>query len=476
MAGYNADSQSNTVARATIAERIPPQSIEIEKSVLASALIDETVLDTLMELGKEEYFYSRQNRLIFEAMLTLVKVSGTVDAILLAEQLRKMDKLETVGGETYLAELLTTVATMANINQYMEILKDKLTLRTLIHESAEISDNCFQSDAAARQVVDLAEQRIFAIADSNIKNKPHKIKELLAEAFIQLESMSKSGGITGLQTGFSKLDELTTGLHPGELIIIAARPGMGKTAFVLSLAANMGIRNNENKPVIIFSLEMPKEQLVQRMMCSEGEVDMQRLRGGKIDKKEQSKLQEAAGRLFKSRLYIDDSAGANAMEIRAKCRRIKAQEGELGCIVIDYLQLMGSVEKTNSRQEEVSLISRTLKEIAKELSVPVIALSQLSRATETRTGSSRPQLSDLRESGSIEQDADIVMFIYREAYYLKLAGNSDSEEFRAAENKAEIIIGKQRNGPTETVHLSFIGRYTRFDNLDEYHDEERATF
>jgi replicative DNA helicase len=449
----------------------------MEKSALASALIDEEVLDSAMEGLHEDDFYLRQHRTIFQTMRKLYNEEHTVDVALLAEKLKSVNKLETVGGEAYLSELITTTATSTNVEKYIEVLHQKKILRRLIHETMTISSSCYEGETNARELLDSAEQKIFHISDENMTNKPVKMEKLLKDTFEKLEKITNTGGITGLQTGFHDLDEHTTGLHPGELVIVAARPGMGKTAFVLSLASNIGIKEEKPAPVALFSLEMPKEQLMQRMLCSEASVEMNKLRGGYLGKKDFGALSQAAGRMYTAPIYIDDSSPLNPMELRAKCRRIKAQEKDLGVIIIDYLQLMNSTDKQESRQLEISSISRTLKEIAKELKVPVIALSQLNRSVENRTGSNRPQLADLRESGAIEQDADLVLFLYREAYYLgKSPEGRESEEYRNVQNMAEVIIGKQRNGPLETVELSFIGKYTRFDNLDKTHQEEPEAF
>jgi replicative DNA helicase len=454
-----------------IAERVPPQAVEVEKSVLASALLDEEVLDSLFErVTDEKFFYSPQNRTIFDAMKSLHQKHKPVDLNMLAQELRTMEKLELIGGEVALAELVTIIATSGNVNHYITILEEKMILRSLIHEAGEITTECFESDANAKEVLDGAEQKIFDLSDDTQKNRPVIMKDLLKNTFDQIEEMSNSGGVSGLKTGFDRLDELTTGFHGGELIIIAARPGMGKTAFVLSLAANVGIRGDSTKAIALFSLEMPKEQLVQRMLCSEARVDMHKLRGGNLSKGDMSNLMQAAGNMHESPIYVDDSGGLNVMELRSKCRRIKSEAekkgGSLGVIIIDYLQLMSGVGKQESRQLEISSISRNLKEISKELRVPVIALAQLSRAVEQRAGgNNRPMLSDLRESGAIEQDADLILFLYREAYYLEMKKETDGEDYERIKNVGEVIIGKQRNGPLENISLSFVGRYTRFDNL-----------
>ena len=370
---------------------------------------------------------------------------------------------EAIGAEPYIGELVNNVATAANVKHYVKILKDKAMLRTLISTAGRISTSCFDPDANAKQVVDKAEAEIFTIADANIKNHPERLDVLMGKAFEEIQKIHREGGITsGVPSGFHALDEMTTGFHPGELIIVAARPGMGKTSFALSMALNAAARAKRKVATAVFSLEMPKAQLIQRMLCSEARIDMHRLRSGKLGKRELNALAIGAGPLYEAPMYFDDTPGMNVMELRAKCRRIKAKDG-LGLVMIDYLQLMNGVEKSENRQNEVAQISRSLKEIAKELEIPIIALSQLSRSVEQRTGDKKPQLSDLRESGSIEQDADCVLFIYRDWMY-----NKETTE----QNVAEIIIGKQRNGPTGSVKLAFIKEFAAFENLDLQHGDE----
>ncbi len=361
--------------------------------------------------------------------------------------------------------------TSANIKYHTKILQSKATLRTLITTSAEITTDCFTPDADAKSVVKKAETDIFQISDANITNQPEPLRELLSTTFEDIERYSKEGGITGVKTGFVELDKLTTGFHPSDLVIIAARPSMGKTALCLSIALNAAVRAEKPTPTIIFSLEMSKPQLVQRLLCAEAKIDIHRLRSGKLGRKEQNQLAIAAGPLHEALVYIDDTAGINVMDIRAKCRRLKAKS-QLGMVIIDYLQLMGGVDKAESRQQEISQISRSLKTIAKELDVPVVALSQLSRAVEQRPGSHRPQLSDLRESGAIEQDADLVLFIYRESVYIRNKEGVNSEEYKNVAGEAEIIIGKQRNGPVGNVKISFIDQYASFENFEVMHVEE----
>lgn len=447
--------------------KVPPQALDIERTVIGSMLIDVNALDLAMEILKEECFYATANKNIFICMHKMYKDDIPVDIITLAEELRKNEWLEAVGSEAYLSELVENVATSANISYHAKILEAKATLRQLISVSAEITTSCFDSDADAKELVDSAEAKIFNIADANIKNKPESIKDLLSITFEQIEQYSKGGGPSGVQTGFKLLDDITTGFHPGDLVILAARPGMGKTALVLSMAINTSVRTENPTTVGLFSLEMPKSQLVQRMLCSEAEIDIHRLRSGKLNKQERNRLGIAAGPLYEAKIFIDDTPGLNVMELRAKCRRLKASEN-LGVIMIDYLQLMGSAERLENRQQEISTISRSLKEIAKELEVPIIALSQLSRAVEQRTGDHKPVLSDLRESGAIEQDADIVLFVFREYKY--------KPEDEGLRNLAEIIIAKQRNGPVGSVPLSFIENYATFRNLDIVHEGDEARF
>lgn len=460
----------------TISAKIPPQAIDVERTVLGSILIDVNALDTAMETLTEECFYATAHKNIFICIQNMFKHDIPVDVVTLTEELRKKEWLEAVGTEAYLSELVENVATSANIAYHSKILESKARLRSLITTAADISTECFNPDAEAKEVIDRAESKIFKIADASIKNRPEQLRELLSTTFEDIERYSKEGGISGVKTGFTKLDEKVTGFNASDLIIIAARPGMGKTALSLSILLNAAVHAENRTPTVFFSLEMSKAQLVQRMLCSEAEIDIHRLRSGRLNKTEQNRLGIAAGPLYEAPVYIDDTPGINVMEIRAKCRRLKAKN-DLGMIIIDYLQLMGIVDKAENRQQEISQISRSLKEISKELNVPVVALSQLSRAVEQRTGSHRPQLSDLRESGAIEQDADLVLFIYREAVYLRNKdGGVDTPEYKDVENIAEIIIGKQRNGPVGMVKVSFIDTFASFRNLDVLHaddDEQR---
>jgi replicative DNA helicase len=390
-----------------------------------------------------------------------------------------LEKFVNVGGETYLSELVTTVSTNSNVKHYVDILDEKMKLRQLIHESGEIISEAFKPDADANKLVDNAEHRIFSIGDSDKESgQLTHAKKALALTFQQIQAMTDGGGISGIRSGIDKLDMCTTGFHPGQLIIIAARPGMGKTAFALKIASHNAIAEEEKRPIALFSLEMPKEQLLQRMMCTEESIDMQKMRSGLLSKGEMARLARASKKISDSRLFIDDSSELTPMQVRAKCRRIVSQEGDLGLIVIDYLQLMKSLEKHQNRQEEVASITRALKGIGKEFKVPVIALAQLSRAVEQSGGSKRPNLSHLRESGAIEQDADAVLFVHRESYYMT---DKKSTDYENSIGKGEIIVGKQRSGPLEDIPVSWEGHYTRFGNLcaehrsnDEQHSFDRV--
>ncbi|MBN1129653.1 MAG: replicative DNA helicase [Chitinispirillaceae bacterium] len=442
-------------ASPAITDRIPPQSLDVERTILGSMLIDTHAASTVFEFLDEQAFYASANRKVFMCMKEMFEKSVPIDVITLADALRKKQWLEAVGEETYLAELAESIATSANIEHYAGILREKATLRNLISTAAEITTDCFNTDLDAQEVLDKAESRVFDIAESRIKNRFETVGQLLPRTFEEIDGYAK-GGFQGIQTGFAELDEMTTGLQKSDLVIIAGRPSMGKTSFSLSIAMNAAIHHKH--ATAIFSLEMSKQQLAQRMLCGEARVNMHLLRSGKLPKRDYPRLSLAAGPLSEAPIFVDDTPGITVLEVRAKARRLKAQNN-LSLVIIDYLQLMGSTGKIESRQQEISQISRSLKGVAKELDVPVIVLSQLSRAPEQRTGNHRPQLSDLRESGAIEQDADLVMFVYRDEVY-----NKEDESIKGV---AEIIIGKQRNGPIGTVNVAFVKDYARFENLTE---------
>lgn len=441
-----------------ITDRLPPQALDIEKTVLGSMLIDGHASVMAMELLDENCFYSTANQRIFLCMREMFEKTIPIDVITVADVLRKKNWLESVGEEAYLGELAESIATSGNIEYYAGILVEKATLRQMISVAAQITTDCFDVEKEPQAVLDEAEAKIFGISEARIKNKFESVGQLLPKTFEDIEGYAK-GSSKGVLTGFSELDEMTTGLGRGDLVIVAGRPSMGKTAFCLSLAQNTAVKHKN--ATAIFSLEMSKAQLVQRMLCSEARVNMHQLRSGTLPKRDLPKLSFAAGPLSEAPIFIDDTPAISVLELRAKARRLKAQQG-LDLIIIDYLQLMGSSGKVESRQQEISQISRSLKGVAKELDIPIIALSQLSRAVEQRNDH-RPQLSDLRESGAIEQDADIVLFVYRDEVYNK--------EDESVKGRAEIIVGKQRNGPIGTANVAFVRDFARFENLSERVEE-----
>ncbi len=437
--------------------RIPPQSIEAEQSVIGSMLIDKEVIPVVMEILKPEDFYRPDHKEIYDVIIELFDRAQPIDLITVSERLKLHGKLELVGGLEYLTNIATDVPTTANVKHYAKIVEEKSLLRKLIRASSDIVDLGFDASEEVSFILDKAEQSIFDILQKRSSQGFVPIKDVLVDTFNKLEELyNNKGSITGISTGFNDLDFKTSGLHNSDLVLVAARPAMGKTAFALNLAQNAAVHSGV--PVAVFSLEMSKEQLVNRMLCSEAMVDSNRMKTGKLEDNDWQKVAKALGPLSEAPIFIDDTPGISITEIRAKCRRLKL-EHNLGLVVIDYLQLMqGSKSKSESRQQEISEISRSLKILAKEINVPVITLSQLSRAPEARTDH-RPILSDLRESGAIEQDADIVMFLYRDDYY-----NPDTEK----KNIAELIIAKHRSGSTGTIELVWLGQYTKFANLEKF--------
>lgn len=437
--------------------RIPPQSLEAEQSVLGSMLIDKEVVPVVMEILKPEDFYRPDHKEIYDVIIELFDRAQPIDLITVSERLKLHGKLELVGGLEYLTNIATEVPTTANVKHYAKIVEEKALLRKLIKASSDIVDLGYNASEEVSYILDKAEQNIFDILQKRSSQGFVPIKDVLVDTFNKLEELyNNSGNITGIPTGFADLDFKTSGLHNSDLILIAARPAMGKTAFALNLAQNAAVHSNV--PVAVFSLEMSREQLVNRMLCSEAMVDSNRMKTGKLEDNDWQKVAKALGPLSEAPIFIDDTPGVSITEIRAKCRRLKL-EHNLGLVIIDYLQLMqGSRSKSENRQQEISEISRSLKILAKEINVPVITLSQLSRAPEARTDH-RPILSDLRESGAIEQDADIVMFLYRDDYY-----NPETEK----KNIAELILAKHRNGSTGTVELVWLGQYTKFANLEKF--------
>ena len=439
--------------------KIPPHDIDAEQAVLGSMLTDKDAVNAAIETLKDDAFYREDNRAIYQAIVNLYSKSEPIDIITLKDELESMDKFEQVGGFEYLASLPDKVPTTANVQKYIKIVEEKSILRNLIKTANEIIELGYSPTEDVEDIMDGAEKKIFDIMQSKNQKGYTPIKDVLVESFTKLEELyNRKRHITGVPTGFAELDYKTAGLHGSELILVAARPAMGKTAFALNLATNAALRGNA--PVAIFSLEMSKDQLVNRILCSEAMVDSNKVRTGKLGEDDWVKLAGAIGPLSEAEMYIDDTPGISVMEIRTKCRKLK-MEKNIGLVVIDYLQLVQGNKRTASREQEISEISRSLKILAKEINVPVIALSQLSRAVEQRPDH-RPMLSDLRESGAIEQDADIVMFLYRDDYY-----NKESEK----KDIAEVIIAKQRGGQTGTVELLWMGQYTKFVNLERRFDD-----
>ncbi|MDR2591382.1 MAG: replicative DNA helicase [Chitinispirillales bacterium] len=438
----------------TSSDRVPPQALDAERTILGSILIDPAAADVALELLSHEDFYSEAHSKIFICMRELYEKSKPTDMITISEKLRQKEWLEDIGAEVYLSELAENVVTVGNVRHYAQIVIEKSTLRRLIRASGEITTECFSSESEAQEVLDAAEAKIFAISESRIKNSFQSIGELLHATFKDIERYSASGGVVGIPTGFSALDEMTTGFQKGDLIVVGGRPSMGKTALCLAMAQHASVK--AGYPTAIFSLEMNKSSIVERILCAEARVSMHTLHSGTLSKRDYPRLAMHADPLYQAPLYIDDTPAISVLELRAKARRLQAQHN-LAFIVVDYLQLMTPSVKSDSFQQDISQISRSLKGVAKELNVPVVALSQLSRASEKRTGDHRPQLSDLRDSGAIEQDADVVLFVYRDEVY-----NKDDESNKG---KAEIIIGKQRNGPTGSVEVAFIKEFAKFENL-----------
>ena len=438
--------------------KVPPQDIEAEQAVIGSMLTDQDAVSSAIETLKPEDFYREDNKIIYEAILNIYNRAEPIDIITLKAELSSMNKLEAVGGLEYIAVLPDKVPTTANVDRYIKIVEEKAMLRNLIKTANEILNMGYEPTEEAERVMDLAEKKIFDVMQKKSQKGYTPIKDVLVESFAKLEELyNQKQHVTGVPTGFIDLDRMTAGLHGSEFILIAARPAMGKSAFALNIGAYAATR--ANIPVAIFSLEMAKDQVANRILCSEALVDSNAVRTGELTDEDLSKLAETSGELSQAQIFIDDTAGISVMEIRAKCRKLKLEKN-IGLVIIDYLQLVQGSGKTSSREQEIAEISRSLKILAKEIEVPVIALSQLSRAVEARPDH-RPMLSDLRESGSIEQDADIVMFLYRDDYY-----NEDSEK----KNQAEVIIAKQRAGSTGTVDLAWLGQYTKFANLDKYRE------
>jgi len=435
-------------------QRIPPHSNEAEQSVLGSMLIDREAVSVAAEVLRKDDFYSEAHREIYEAMMNLYEAGKPVDLVTVVDELDQRGTMDGVGGIAYITDLSRFVPSTANVKYYINIVEEKSILRKLIQASGEIMKDSYEASDEVDDIINKAEKAIFDISQKKNNDSLVPLKTTLLEGYSRIEELyNNKGRITGVPTGFMELDYKTSGMHPSELILVAARPAMGKTSFVLNIAQYAAI--HAKVPVAVFSLEMSRDQLANRILCCEANVELQKIRTGELGEEDWRRLVRAMAPLSQAPIYIDDTPGISVMEMRSKCRRLKMEHG-LGLIVIDYLQFMSGRGKAESRQQEISEISRSLKVMARELSVPIIALSQLSRAPEARNDH-RPMLSDLRESGAIEQDADVVMFLYRDEYY-----NPDSEE----KNIAEVIIAKQRNGPTGVVKLAWLGEFTKFANLE----------
>jgi len=440
--------------------RNPPQNISAEQAALGSMLLQDEAILHGVDILRPEDFYKKSHQIIFRCILELFEKSKGVDLVTLTEELNRINLLEEIGGVTYLTNLINSVPTAANIEHYVKIIEEKSILRNLINNATKIISMGYEEKEDAKILLDKAEHLIFEVSERNLGQSFVPIKEILQDSFEKIENLyHRDEFITGVPSGFDEFDDITTGFQPSELIVIAGRPGMGKTAFCMSIAQYVAV--SKNIPVALFSLEMSKSQLVQRMLCSEARVDAHNLRKGRLAESDWPTLSMAAGRLASAPIFIDDTAGITCLEIKAKARRLKAQHN-LGLVMIDYLQLISSSGRVENRQQEISEISRSLKGLARELNVPVIAVSQLSRAVEQRI-ERRPRLSDLRESGAIEQDADLVVFLYREEYYKQKTDRK---------GMAEVIISKQRNGPTGQVDLAFIKEYAKFENLARIPEED----
>ena len=444
--------------------KLPPQNLEAEQSVLGGILIENEAVNKVMEILEGEDFYRDAHRKIFNALITLSERDEPADLITLTNELRKTNQLDSVGGASYVVSLIDSVPTAANIEYYAKIVKEKAILRKLIETSTNIITQSYEDRGDVESFLDEAERAIFEISERRVKPSFYSIRDIVKESFKTIERLfEKKEFVTGVPSGFKELDRLTAGFHASDLIIVAGRPSMGKTALCLNLAQYAAIE--KRIPVAIFSLEMSKEQLVIRVLCSEAQVEGTRLRTGFLTESDWPKLTLAAGNVSDAPIFIDDTAAISVLELRAKARRLKGEHG-LGMLIIDYLQLMKGRTRVESRQQEISEISRSLKALAKELTIPVIAVSQLSRKTEERTGN-RPQLSDLRESGAIEQDADLILFLYRDEVYNRSEDNPNK-------GKAELIIGKQRNGPIGKIELAFFDKFTTFREL--YKGEAENTY
>lgn len=443
----------------TLREHVPPHSIDAERAVLGGIMLDPEALERLEGMLQPEHFYVEANGKVFSAIQDLSSRGQPVDALTLKDHLERRDELAKCGGEAYLADLVTSVPTSANVKHYASIVRERAVLRELLgvcsHVSREVYEN---NEREVHEHLDEAEKRVLAVAENFSRSRPtfNKMSDLMLQSYKELEARyAEKKAITGVPSGFNDLDEMTSGMQRGDLIVIAGRPSMGKTAFSMNLAQNASIRSDDTGVVAVFSLEMSAQQIAMRMLACEARVDMKNLRTGRFSSEDWRKLAHASGTLAESAIFVDDTPAISVLELRSKCRRLKREAKKLDLVVIDYLQLMSGRSDAERREQEISEITRSLKGLAKELDVPVIVLSQLNRSLESRADK-RPMMSDLRESGAIEQDADIIMFIYRDWVYHKKPEN---------EGVAEIIVAKQRNGPTGTVKLAFLNQFTRFENF-----------
>lgn len=446
----------------TSVDRLPPQSLEAEQAVLGAILLEGESITKAIDILTPQDFYRESHKKIYTAMLELFNKNEPIDLITLTEHLKDKGELDSAGGLSYLSTLATVVPTSANIRYHAKLVREKALLRALIRACTEIVTKVYEEPEDAEEMIDYAERSIFEISERRMDTNFYQMKDVVKHTFKIIENMyEKKAVITGVPSGFKDLDELTSGFQPGDLIIIGGRPGMGKTAFALNITQHLGVELGE--PVAFFSLEMSKEQVAMRLLSSIAMVNSASLRKGFISKRDWEKITDAAVRLADAPIYIDDSSQMSVLEVRAKARRLKMEKGKLSLIIIDYLQLMRGRTAYDRREQEISEISRSLKAMAKELKVPVIALSQLNRSVE-KTQDRRPTLANLRESGAIEQDADVIIFLYRDEMYKRDTKNK---------GKAEVIVAKQRNGPTDTVYLTFLSDYTRFlDYTDKYSGAE----
>ncbi len=443
-------------------ERLPPQAVEAEAAVLGAMLLEPDAISIVLEILDDTAFYREANRKIYNAIIALYDRNEPNDLITLSEELDRRQELGSVGGSFYLAGLVDSVSTAANVEYHARIVLEKSQGRKLINVATQIASRAYESSENTADLLDEAEQMVFSLSQRNARSGFTQLNPILHDTFENIEKLHEQDStVTGVPTGFTRLDDMTAGFQRGDLVIIAARPAMGKTALCLNIIRHVAVEARVG--VGLFSLEMTSHQLAQRMLCSEARVDSHLMRTGRLPGDAWSNLSIAVGALATAPVYIDETPALSVTEMRSRARRLMSEHNDIGLLAVDYMQLMRGPNDAENRQQEISAISRNLKALAKELNVPVVALSQLSRAVETRGGDGRPQLSDLRESGAIEQDADVVIFIYRPVRY------GDGEEHE--ENKAEIIIGKQRNGPVGTVDLVFVDRFARFENPELYHDD-----